>query len=131
MKSPFHVLFTSISWYILIFNKQIKKLLFHGKIQMQIYSIQCLMNPCYQINMANFIVRRDTESHDIFILHFQSTNNFYVLLLEPTSTFLWISIVWLNMPYKENDSNNILDREKKKETVRECAHVWPSVQKVD
>lgn len=51
------------------------------------------VNPCYQINMPKFIVVRDTESHDIFILHFQSTNNFYVLLLEPTSTFLWISIV--------------------------------------
>lgn len=98
---------------------------------MQIYSIQCLMNPCYQINMPKFIVVRDTESHDIFILHFQSTNNFYVLLLEPTSTFLWISIVWLNMPYKENDSNNILDREKKKRNrermcscLTKCPESW-------
>lgn len=92
-----------------------------------------LMNPCNLIKIAKFIVRRDTESQDIFILYFQRTNNFYVLLLEPTSTFLWISIVWLNiMPYKENDNNNILDCEKKKnETVRECAQVWPSVQRVD
>lgn len=92
-----------------------------------------LMNPCNLIKIAKFRVRRDTESQDIFILYFQRTNNFYVLLLEPTSTFLWISIVWLNiMPYKENDSNNILDCEKKKnETVRECAQVWPSVQRVD
>lgn len=67
-----------------------------------------------QIKIAKFIVGRDTESQDIFNLYFQSTNNLYMLLLEPTSTFLWISIVWLNiMPYKENDSNNILDREKK------------------
>lgn len=36
------------------------------------------------------------------------------------------------MPYKENDNNNILDCEKKKnETVRECAQVWPSVQRVE
>lgn len=52
-----------------------------------------LMNPCNLIKIAKFRVRRDTESQDIFILYFQRTNNFYVLFLEPTSTFLWISIV--------------------------------------
>lgn len=87
-----------------------------------------LMNPCYLIKIAKFIVRRDTESQDIFILYFQRTNNFYVLLLEPTSTFLWISIVWLNiMPYKENDSNNILDCEKKKK--RNCERMCSGLTK--
>lgn len=86
-----------------------------------------LMNPCNLIKIAKFIVRRDTESQDIFILYFQRTNNFYVLLLEPTSTFLWISIVWLNiMPYKENDNNNILDCEKKKKTK-----LWENVLRFD
>lgn len=86
-----------------------------------------LMNPCNLIKIAKFIVRRDTESQDIFILYFQRTNNFYVLLLEPTNTFLWISIVWLNiMPYKENDSNNILDCEKKK---RNCERMCSGLTK--
>lgn len=87
-----------------------------------------LMNPCNLIKIAKFIVRRDTESQDIFILYFQRTNNFYVLLLEPTSTFLWISIVWLNiMPYKENDNNNILDCEKKKK--RNCERMCSGLTK--